>query len=42
MREEDFGPVLTAAAVLVGIGTVAYALGEDWNALTRCTSPSPR
>lgn len=33
LREEDFGRVLGAALVLVAIGTVAYALGEGWNAV---------
>ena len=31
VREEDFVPVLTAGALLVVIGTTAYALGADWN-----------
>ena len=31
MREEDFGPVITAGAALLTIGTVSYALGQDWN-----------
>jgi Ion channel len=31
VREEDFLPVLSAGVLLVLIGSVAYALGEDWN-----------
>ena len=31
MREEDFGPVLSAGVFLVFLGTVTYALGADWN-----------
>jgi Ion channel len=30
-REEDFLNVLGAGAALIVIGTLAYALGEDWN-----------
>ena len=30
-REEDFGPVVSAGAFLVLIGTVSYSLGEGWN-----------
>jgi hypothetical protein len=31
MREEDFGPVLGAGAFMVLLGTVVYALDENWN-----------
>ena len=31
MREEDFGPVLSAGVFLLVLGTVTYALGADWN-----------
>ena len=31
VREEAFLPVLSAGAVLVVLGTLAYALGADWN-----------
>ena len=31
LREENFAPVLAAAATLIVIGTLAYALGNDWN-----------
>jgi len=31
IREEEFLPVLSGGAVLVLIGTVAYALGAGWN-----------
>ena len=30
-REEDFLPMLSAGAVLVCLGTLTYALGQDWN-----------
>jgi hypothetical protein len=33
IREEDFLPVLTAGAVLVTSGTVAYTLGENWHVI---------
>jgi hypothetical protein len=31
VREEGFLPVLSAGALLVAIGTLAYALGQGWN-----------
>jgi hypothetical protein len=31
IREEDFLPVLSAGTLLVVIGSVSFALGEDWN-----------
>jgi len=31
LQEEDFGPVLAAGSFLVGVGTVTYSLGNDWN-----------
>jgi len=31
VREEEFLPVLGAGAALLITGTLAYALGEDWN-----------
>jgi hypothetical protein len=31
VREEDFIPVLSAGLALIVLGTVSYALGEDWN-----------
>lgn len=31
VREEQFVPVLYAGALLVALGTSAYALGEGWN-----------
>jgi Ion channel len=31
VREEDFLSVLSAGVGLIVTGTVAYALGEDWN-----------
>jgi hypothetical protein len=31
VREEDFFQVFGARVVLVAIGTVSYALGEDWH-----------
>jgi hypothetical protein len=30
MREQNFGALLGAALTLVVVGTLAYALGEDW------------
>jgi hypothetical protein len=33
VREENFGPVLGAGVALVISGTLAYALGEDWNVI---------
>lgn len=33
VREEGFLPVLSAAGLLVVLGTLAYALGEGWNVL---------
>jgi Ion channel len=31
--EEDFAPILAAAATLIVVGTLAYALGEDWSVI---------
>jgi hypothetical protein len=31
VREEDFLNVFSAAVVLAVIGTISFALGEDWN-----------
>ncbi len=31
MREEDFAPVLAAAAFLIALGTITYTLGNGWN-----------
>jgi len=31
LREEAFGRILAAAAVLVIVGTLAYTLGEGWS-----------
>jgi Na+/H+ antiporter NhaC len=31
VREENFGPVFSAGAALVLIGTITYTLGQDWN-----------
>ena len=31
VREEDFARVLSAAVLLIVLGTIAYAVGEDWN-----------
>jgi hypothetical protein len=31
VREEDFLPAFSAGALLVVIGTISFALGEDWN-----------
>jgi hypothetical protein len=31
LREEDFGPVLSAGAFLIATGTIAYSLGNGWN-----------
>jgi hypothetical protein len=33
VREENFGPVFGAGVALVISGTLAYALGEDWNVI---------
>jgi hypothetical protein len=33
VREENFGPVFGAGAALVISGTLAYALGENWNVI---------
>ena len=30
-REEEFLPVVSAGALLVVTGTLAYALGQDWS-----------
>ncbi len=32
-REEEFLPVLSAGVALIAIGTISYALGEDWNVI---------
>ena len=31
LREEDFGRVLSAAAALIVVGTLAYSLGAGWS-----------
>ena len=31
LREEDFGPILAAGALLIAVGTLSYSLGNDWN-----------
>lgn len=31
MREEEFAPILAAAAALTAIGTATYSLGNGWN-----------
>jgi hypothetical protein len=31
MREEDFAPVLAAAAFLIALGTITYTFGNGWN-----------
>jgi ion channel len=33
VREESFGPVFGAGVALVISGTLAYALGENWNVI---------
>jgi hypothetical protein len=30
-REEEFGPVLGAGALLIAIGTITYSLGKGWS-----------
>lgn len=32
-REEDFGPILSAGALLIAIGTISYALGNGWSVI---------
>jgi hypothetical protein len=31
IREDEFLPILGACVTLLTIGTISYALGEDWN-----------
>lgn len=47
LREEDFGPVLTAGFILITTGTITYTLGNGWTisegfyfAVATLTTPS--
>jgi hypothetical protein len=31
LREESFGPVLSAGGFLIAIGTITYSIGNGWN-----------